>query len=813
MAPQDFRVAIVGGSIAGLTLALALEKSGIDFVVLEAYPEIAPQVGASIAVLPNGFRILDQLGCYEDMLEKVNCTIDNFIIRNSDGSVLTHVKHLDHHLIQRHGYPMIFFERRMVIEVLYKHITQKEKVLTSRRVTEVEERADGVTITTQNGEKFTADVVIGADGIHSTVGKEIWKMNLEKNPNAKKDDLPVQYMCLFGISEKVPGIAEDVLHHITNEGSSSFAASGPNDRTYWCLFVNTGTTYHGEDLPPYDDNYITKTAEKHSDDAITETVNFGDLWKRRIMSVCTPVHEYVLGTWHTKRCMVVGDAVHKFNPIIGLGGMSGMETCAALTNNLTTLLESYKTSSEIPASAIEAAFAATQELRKPRASVLVDVSQQTQYRFAMETPMLKFLNRYVYPSMGSGATLRLLSEAYPGATSFEKLPMPKKPRALPYHDELLQQPRFRNFWLNKLTLVFLFGLALVGRHVLFTIGKANGAFPLVRETVVRGTFAEVGDLPLKSVFGMNKFPGIDRLLRVLTTVFLPIVAGAGGMEGRLLAGYFLVSVILPLLALMLVEGYRKRNTWSLVWSPAIWATLGQLFGLGIVLPLYVLVFFYSSEGIAYWMPAERCIPQSASKAILPSLILGFLVPSVLMVLLGPESGYLQEAIAFWQITPILVSPLSALLSKLQGPESSKNGEAPVEDYQGLDLPHLRRLYDVLFFIAAAVHVAVLGFLGLSSGTTIIGAFVPMNPGSPVSSLAAGMKIFFQFDLLLVVFTIFVWVVLNIGEMKRVGIIKSPLLKAIVGLLLGFLLVGPGATILAFWEWREDVMARPGLKNP
>lgn len=252
---------------------------------------------------------------------------------------------------------------------------------------------------------------------------------------------------------------------------------------------------------------------------------------------------------------------------------------------------------------------------------------------------------------------------------------------------------------------------------------------------------------------------------------------------------------------------------SLTLSPAIWATLGQLFGLGIVLPLYVLVFFYSSEGIAYWMPAERCIPQSASKAILPSLILGFLVPSVLMVLLGPESGYLQEAIAFWQITPILVSPLSALFSKLQAPGSLKNGEVPVEDYQGLDLPHLRRLYDVLFFISAAVHVAVLGFLGLSSGTTIIGAFVPMNPGSPVSSLAAGMKIFFQFDLLLVVFTIFVWVVLNIGEMKRVGIIKSPLLKAIVGLLLGFLLVGPGATILAFWEWREEVMARPGLKNP
>ncbi|KAL1638039.1 hypothetical protein SLS58_009060 [Diplodia intermedia] len=291
MGYPNFRVAIVGGSIPGLTLALALEKSGIDFVVLEAYPEMAPQVGASIAVLPNGFRILDQLGCYEHLLQRVNCTIDNFIIRDSDGRVLTHVKHLDHHLVQRHGYPMIFFERRMVIEVLYQHITQKEKVLTSRKVTQVEERDDGVTITTENGEGYTADVVIGADGIHSTVGKEIWKINSERNPN----DLPVQYRCLFGISEKVAGIAEDALHHVTNEGSSLFAASGPNDRTYWCLFINTGATRHGAgaDPPPFDAQAEADAVRAHAADAVTETVTFDALYRRKLTSVCTPVHEYL----------------------------------------------------------------------------------------------------------------------------------------------------------------------------------------------------------------------------------------------------------------------------------------------------------------------------------------------------------------------------------------------------------------------------------------------------------------------------------------------------------------------------------------
>lgn len=51
--------------MSGLTLANALEKFNIDYILLEAYPSIAPQVGASIGMLPNGFRILDQLGCYE----------------------------------------------------------------------------------------------------------------------------------------------------------------------------------------------------------------------------------------------------------------------------------------------------------------------------------------------------------------------------------------------------------------------------------------------------------------------------------------------------------------------------------------------------------------------------------------------------------------------------------------------------------------------------------------------------------------------------------------------------------------------------
>lgn len=66
------RVIIVGGSIAGLTLAHCLHTNpNVDYVVLEAGEEMAPQVGASIVVLPNGARILDQLGIWDDIMAMI----------------------------------------------------------------------------------------------------------------------------------------------------------------------------------------------------------------------------------------------------------------------------------------------------------------------------------------------------------------------------------------------------------------------------------------------------------------------------------------------------------------------------------------------------------------------------------------------------------------------------------------------------------------------------------------------------------------------------------------------------------------------
>lgn len=65
MASPSFKVVIVGGSVTGLTLAHSLDKIGVEYIILEKRDEVAPQEGASIGILPNGARILDQLGLYK----------------------------------------------------------------------------------------------------------------------------------------------------------------------------------------------------------------------------------------------------------------------------------------------------------------------------------------------------------------------------------------------------------------------------------------------------------------------------------------------------------------------------------------------------------------------------------------------------------------------------------------------------------------------------------------------------------------------------------------------------------------------------
>lgn len=89
MPRSSFKAIIVGGSVAGLTLAHMFEKAKINYTLLEARDTISPQLGASIVIMPNGARILDQLGVFEAMSGDFVTRMAKSYIRRSDGRLVT----------------------------------------------------------------------------------------------------------------------------------------------------------------------------------------------------------------------------------------------------------------------------------------------------------------------------------------------------------------------------------------------------------------------------------------------------------------------------------------------------------------------------------------------------------------------------------------------------------------------------------------------------------------------------------------------------------------------------------------------------
>lgn len=202
------QVIIVGGGIAGLSLANMLEKVQIPFTLLEAYPEIALDVGASLALLPNSLRILDQLGCFERLVEMTEgCYRCKTYLCDSDGvaisctgeySSLNPEKRYERHSGSGHaslvlsdakllaasslGYPAFFIERRKILKVLYENLRHKNRVLTQMRVSRAHLQESGVQVVTKDGSRFHGAVVVGADGVHCGIRKEMRRLANKKAP-------------------------------------------------------------------------------------------------------------------------------------------------------------------------------------------------------------------------------------------------------------------------------------------------------------------------------------------------------------------------------------------------------------------------------------------------------------------------------------------------------------------------------------------------------------------------------------------------------------------------------------------------------
>jgi 2-polyprenyl-6-methoxyphenol hydroxylase-like FAD-dependent oxidoreductase len=157
--------AIVGGGLAGLAAANALERSGITAEVFEAAPALG-EIGAAVNVAPNATRALVAIGLGEK-IAAVGTTSPGIYTRNMQtGEFLEFNDRRKSGA--RYGAPYYTFHRADLLAALASGLDRR-LIHLDHRLVGLEERGEGVVLAFASGAKVEAEFVIGADGVRSVI--------------------------------------------------------------------------------------------------------------------------------------------------------------------------------------------------------------------------------------------------------------------------------------------------------------------------------------------------------------------------------------------------------------------------------------------------------------------------------------------------------------------------------------------------------------------------------------------------------------------------------------------------------------------
>ncbi|OJD27062.1 hypothetical protein ACJ73_01550 [Blastomyces percursus] len=797
---KPFRVLIVGGGISGLSLANMLQENCIEFLVLEAYPHIAPQVGASIGFQPHGLRILDQLGMYQDLRRQVTA-VDQFNMRGDKGELLASFPDIENSFVQRHGYPLIFVERQLALRIFYSHL-DKSKVLTGKAVCNVTLLHDGVTVTTKDGSVYSGDIVVGCDGIHSEVRHEMVRLANDASPghfpSREYDDMPCDYGCVFGVSKLSTAIPAGCFTSVPRHNNSYGILGGLHGRVYWFHFFKLHKRAYGTGIPRFTKEDELRHIEKHKGDILAPGLGFEDLIRGHIAYNMTALPEYTFRQWHYNRIITIGDAAHKFHPIAGHGGNSALESGVALTNALARALNG-STSNALSTSQISDIFQGVQNLRHKTAKRLIAVSHAHQRVQCLETPFSQFFTLHVLPRLDVDRVLDNNSRFCPQAQKLENAALPPRPVLVPFDSDLLNPPCSRG-WYDWALASFFLALSAARFGMMDVWAMTERASDSV-ENVNMVPFSGIEFLYTTPLSSFLRYETVNRMLAPAQSV---------------LHIYFLISFF-PVVAIYTIESVRKRNSLNLLTFTSFWAILCQVFGIAIIGPLYYAAYVLTSSSTNYWWPVSRQVPTSYAKALLPALLLGYLLPTLLFLYHEYSGHRLIEAMSLiWKPAPIYINIILGLLSALHVKVYPDSPRTPPADKPMPDLPFLNRVYLLVFSVSALTHIFTLSaalaprYLGIS----IADIFIPLITGGLQPFSVPETRIC---TIWLVEFWIFwtattVWYVLAVWDMDRVGRARVNIGVAAGAVVMGTIIVGPGATAAAVWYWREEKMAKVLFKK-
>ena len=168
------KIVVIGAGIGGLAAALALLRRGLDVEVFEQAAELK-EVGAGVQISSNGSRVLYALGL-ETALARVQVTPSRRVIRHWSTGETWDWFALGAATAQRYGTPHLMLHRGDLHGILAAAVRamKPDAIRLGKRCVATTQTSDRAEVRFADRTSVTADIVIGADGIHSQVRADLF---------------------------------------------------------------------------------------------------------------------------------------------------------------------------------------------------------------------------------------------------------------------------------------------------------------------------------------------------------------------------------------------------------------------------------------------------------------------------------------------------------------------------------------------------------------------------------------------------------------------------------------------------------------
>ncbi|KAJ5914868.1 Monooxygenase FAD-binding [Penicillium tannophilum] len=315
-------VIVVGAGIGGMAAALTLGLRGHRVVILEAAPKLM-EVGAGIQVSPNMLRLFDRWGV-SDLIHAQDVALEHIHVRRwEDGSLLGTMP-----VNKTFGQQVVIHRADLHNALIDKALDLKNVELrVNSIVTSVEFSPASVTLA--NGTVVRGDVVIGADGIKSTVRSHL--LNDSSIKAVPTGDAAYRIMLPRSVMEADPelkalidepqatrwlGPARHIIAYpVRNHEMYNVVLLHPDRQEVEESWTTKGSKQAMVDNYQGWDRRVRKLIDLVDDDEVLE-------WKLCLHSP--------LKTWIRESVALIGDACHPMLPYVGQGAAQAVEDAAAL---------------------------------------------------------------------------------------------------------------------------------------------------------------------------------------------------------------------------------------------------------------------------------------------------------------------------------------------------------------------------------------------------------------------------------------------------------------------------------------------------